>query len=232
MAAHWLLGRNDKILCVVVRAHRHDLLTRQPRSAGCNEVEDSTDNRRKVFHLYTDLTRLEAYMTDLAPEDSRQIRKLIRSMRRIQSFEVPPEVKTLPKFYSWKQRIGSIKHLPLLFFMLRNRYQTNYDLAAKLKNPFLREAIQLIYDGEEFPMLIITFPLAFSDLKSTGYPIGGSLRFAERIEQRYRSGGKIHYNACVRKSVKMTCDGIIRKWDEIDSDITVSAADCILQYSH
>ena len=94
------------------------------------EVKDSADKYgSKVFHLYTDLVRLEHYMTDLAPEDTSRIIKLIRSMRKIQSFEVPPEIKTLPAYYSWKQKIGSIKHLPLLFFMLKNRYITNFDFA-------------------------------------------------------------------------------------------------------
>jgi phytoene dehydrogenase-like protein len=230
---HWLLGSNDKnpfyqlwselIDMDEVEFVNHDIRVEI-------EVKDSVDRHgSKVFHLYTDISRLEKYLLDLAPEDSRQIKKLIRSMRRIQSFEVPPEVKTLPTYYSWKQKIGSIKHLPLLFFMLRNRYKTNYDFAAKLKNPFLREAFQLIYDGEEFPMLIITFPLAFSDLKSTGYPVGGSLRFAERIEQKYLSlGGKIRYNSGV-KEIRVENDKatglILEDGSEIPSDITVSAAD-------
>lgn len=194
------------------------------------EVKDSADKYgNKIFHLYTNLVRLEEYLIDLAPEDKLQIKKLIRSMRRIQGFEMPPEIRTLPAFYSLKQKIGMIRHLPMLIFMLKNRYITNYAFAAKLKNPFLQEAFRLIYDGEEFPLLIITIPLAFSDLKSTGYPVGGSLRFSRRIEEKYLSlGGKIHYHSPVKEI--LVKDGaakglLLENGQEILSDITVSAAD-------
>jgi phytoene dehydrogenase-like protein len=128
-----------------------------------------------------------------------------------------------------KQKIGSIKSLPLLYFMLRNRYVTNFSFAKKLRNPFLKEAFRLIFDGEEFPLLIIIFPLAFSDLKSTGYPIGGSLSFAKKIEDRYLAlGGKIHYNAGVKEiTVKNdTATGLLLDNGlEAASDLVVSAAD-------
>jgi len=230
---HWVLGSNDKnpfykLWSELIDMESVEFVNHEVRVE--IEVKDSADKYgSKVFHLYTNLSKLEEYMIDLAPEDSGRIKKLIRSMRRIQSFEVPPEIKTLPAYYSWKQMIGSIKHLPLLFFMLRNRYMTNFDFAASLRSPFLREAFQLIYDGEEFPMLIITFPLAFSDLKSTGYPVGGSLRFATRIEEKYLAlGGKIHYNSAVKEiRVKndMATGLLLEDGTEIDSGITVSAAD-------
>jgi phytoene dehydrogenase-like protein len=230
---HWLLGSNEKNPFYKLWSELIDMDTVEFVSHEIRvdiEVKDSSDKYgSKVFHLYTDLEQLENYMTDIAPEDTSRIKKLIRSMRKIQSFEVPPEIKTLPAYYSWKQKIGSIKHLPLLFFMLRNRYKTNFDFAEKLRNPFLREAFLLIYDGEEFPLLIITFPLAFSDLKSTGYPIGGSLRFAQKIEERYLAlGGKIHYNSGVREILVKndTATGILLEvGSEIASDITVSTAD-------
>jgi phytoene dehydrogenase-like protein len=230
---HWLLGSNEKNPFYKLWSELIDMDTVEFVSHEIRvdiEVKDSADKYgSKVFHLYTDLEQLENYMTDIAPEDTSRIKKLIRSMRKIQSFEVPPEIKTLPAYYSWKQKIGSIKHLPLLFFMLRNRYKTNFDFAEKLRNPFLREAFLLIYDGEEFPLLIITFPLAFSDLKSTGYPIGGSLRFAQKIEERYLAlGGKIHYNSGVREILVKndTATGILLEvGSEIASDITVSTAD-------
>lgn len=230
---HWLLGSNDKnpfyqLWSELIDMDSVEFVNHEIRVD--IEVKDSVDKyRSKVFHLYTNLEQLGNYMTDLAPEDAGMIKKLIRSMRRIQSFEIPPEIKTLPAYYSWKQKIGSIKHLPLLFFMLRNRYITNFDFAAKLRNPFLKEAFRQIYDGEEFPMLIITFPLAFSDKKSTGYPIGGSLCFAKKIEESYMTlGGKIHYNSGVKEIIVKddSATGILLEdGSKIASDITVSATD-------
>jgi len=43
-------------------------------------------------------------------------------------------------------------------------------------------------------------PLAFFDLKSCGYPIGGSIGFAKRFEERYLElGGKIQYKKLIYK---------------------------------
>ena len=122
-----------------------------------------------------------------------------------------------------------IKHIPLLLFMLRNRYVTNFSFAGKLRNPFLREAFRMIYDGEEFPLVILTIPLAFSDRKGTGYPIGGSFRFSKRIEEKYLAlGGIINYNSGVKEILTKnnSATGILLdNGREIDADIIVSAAD-------
>jgi phytoene dehydrogenase-like protein len=230
---HWLLGSNNsnpfyKLWSELIDMESIEFVNHEVRVE--IEVKDNADKYgSKVFHLYTDLSRLENYLIDIAPEDSSRIKKLIRSMRSIQRFEVPPEIKTLPAFYSWKQKIGAIKHLPLLLFMLRNRHITNFSFSEKLRNPFLKEAFRLIYDGEEFPMLIITFPLAFSDRKGTGYPVGGSLLFSKKFEEKYLSlGGKINYNSAV-KEIKVkdnSASGImLEDGREMDADITVSAAD-------
>jgi phytoene dehydrogenase-like protein len=230
---HWLLGSNRSnpfytLWSELIDMESVEFVNHEVRVD--IEVDQSADKYgSKVFHLYTDLSRLETYMTDLAPEDTSRIKKLIYSIRRIQQYEVPPEIKTLPAFYSLKQKIGMIKHLPLLFFMLRKRYETNFTFAEKLKNPFLREAFRMIYDGDEFPLIIITIPLAFSDKKATGYPVGGSFRFAQRIEERYLSlGGKINYNSGVKEILVKDNSAVglvLENNHEVASDITVSAAD-------
>jgi phytoene dehydrogenase-like protein len=230
---HWLLGSNEsnpffKLWSELIDMDSVEFVSHEVRVD--IEVQHSKDKYgSRVFHLYTNLSKLESYMTDIAPEDSARIRKLIRSMRRIQRYEIPPEIKTLPAFYSLKQKIGMIKHLPLLLFMLRNRYVTNYSFAEKLQNPFLREAFRMIFDGEEIPLIILTIPLAFSDLKGTGYPVGGSYRFAKKIEEKYLSlGGNVHYNSGVKEILVKNniATGIqLENGREIASDITVSAAD-------
>jgi phytoene dehydrogenase-like protein len=183
----------------------------------------------KVFHLYTDLEILERYMTDLAPQDNILIKKLIRSMRKIQKFEIPPMIETSLKVSSFKQKIGMIKYLPLLFFMMKWKNITNYSLAGKFKDPFLKEAFQLFFDGEEMPLLIITIPLAFFDKKGTGYPVGGSLLFAKKLEEKYLSlGGKIQYRTGVKQIIteNNAATGILLEdGREIGSDITLSAGD-------
>ena len=122
-----------------------------------------------------------------------------------------------------------IRHLPLLLFLNKWKKITNYSFAQKFKNPFLREAFELFFDGDEMPLLIISLPLAFNDKKGTAYPVGGSSAFARRIEEKYLSlGGKISYRAGVSKIIveNDTARGLLlENGGKSLSEITLSAAD-------
>ncbi len=232
-AIHWLLGSNDssefyKLWSELIDLESIEFVSHEIRVD--LEVNDNVDKYgSKIFHLYTDLTKLEKYLTDIAPEDLPIIKKFIRSIRKIQAFELPPVIKSTPALYSLKQKMGMVRHLPLFLYMLRNRFMTNLQLAARFKNPFLREVFSLLYDGDDHPLLITTVPMAFADLKGTGYPVGGSFRFAKKMEEKYLSlGGKISYNAAVKEILveNNVARGIIlESGREVRSDITFSSAD-------
>lgn len=194
------------------------------------EVKDNADrNGKKSFHLYTNLQRLEEYMLEIAPEDKKPIRNLIRSMRKIQSHEIPPAIKVNPETLPWIKKIGFARYLPLLLFMNKLKKETNFTFASKLKNPFLKEAFQLLFDGEELPLMIITVPLAFNDLRATAYPIGGAAKFVDRLKEKYLSlGGSIHFNAPVKRitTAKGVARGVeLENGTSIGADIVVSTAD-------
>lgn len=191
------------------------------------ETHDKTGDN--VFHLYTNLHKLEAYMLSIAPEDEIMISRLIRSMQKIQTFEIPPMIREVPQILPWYKKIGYIKYLPLLLFLQKVKLETNFTFARKLKNPFLKEAFQLLFDGEEMSLLVITLPLAYNDLKSTGYPVGGSSALVRPLAHKYLElGGKIRYETEVVKILteKKHATGILLKSGEsVPSDIVISAAD-------
>ncbi|MFO7614108.1 MAG: NAD(P)/FAD-dependent oxidoreductase [Bacteroidales bacterium] len=230
---HWLLGSNasnpfHKLWSELVDMDAVEFVNHDVRVE--LEVKDTRNKYGdNVFRLYTNLERLENYLLDLAPEDEKMIRRLIRSMRKFQQFEIPPVVDSIPKFLPLRRKIGMIKYLPLLFEFLKWRNVTNFSFAGKLKNPFLKEAFQLLYDGEEVKILIMTVPLAYYDKQGAGYPVGGSYRFIQRIEQRYLSlGGKVRYEAEVEKIIaedNMAKGLLLKNGEKVYSDITISAAD-------
>jgi len=230
---HWLLGSNPSNPFYLLWSELIDMSSIEFLNHDVRmdlEVKDNPDRYgNKVFHLYTNLARLSSYLVDLAPEDSAVIKKLIRSMRKIQCYEIPPMIRSVPGLLPFWQKIKFVKHLPLLFFLMRWQKQTNFTFARKLKNPFLREVFQLLFDGDEVPLLIITLPLAFNDKLGVGYPVGGSLNFARKIEERYLGlGGKIRYNSAVDEIV--TENGratgvVLSDGTRIPSAITISAAD-------
>jgi phytoene dehydrogenase-like protein len=193
-------------------------------------TRDNCDNRgNKVFHLYTDLRILERYMTGISPRDRRHIRTFIDSMRQIQHYEIPPMIKSVPQTMSFLEKMQYARHLPLLLFLYRWKDVTNFRFARKFKDPFLREAFELLFDGAEWPLIILSIPLAFFDSKGAGYPVGGSAVFTKRLVDKYLSlGGKIRYQGEVSKIIteKDAAIGLLlADGTEALSDITISSGD-------
>jgi len=183
----------------------------------------------KVFQLYTDVDRLGSYLLDVGPEDKKAILRWIRLIRVIQQFDMPPMIDSIRRMQSLRRRIKMITYLPILIQYLKWKNVTNYTFAGRLKNPFLKEAFETLFDGEEINLLVMTMPLAFHDKKSAGYPLGGSAQFAGRIAGRYESlGGKIHYGKEIKRIIveDNIARGVLLKEDyPVYSDITISAAD-------
>jgi len=183
----------------------------------------------KIFHLYTNLNFLRNYLMDNSPEDQGVINKLISCIKKIQSFEIPPMIKKVPSLLPLNEKIKYIRYLPLLWFLKNLQKETNFTFARKFKSPFLKEAFELLFDGDELPLMIITMPLAFNDLYASGYPLGGASVFVSRLMDKYLSlGGQIQYDSPVRKIlVENNCaTGIqFENGAQIRSDIVISAAD-------
>ena len=186
-------------------------------------------NGDKVFHLYTNLNSLRQYLLENSPDDENVIDGLIVSMRKMQTFEIPPMIRKVPELLPLKEKIRYIRYLPLLWFLNRTKKETNFTFARKLKSPFLREAFELLFDGEELPLMIITMPLANSDLHAAGYPVGGASVFVKKLVEKYISlGGEIRYNATVSKILTAgnEAQGIrLENGEEFISDLVISAAD-------
>lgn len=194
------------------------------------ELKNNTNKYgEKTFNLYTNIDRLKTYLLDLAPEDKKVICSWLKLIHIIQRFDMPPMIDSIGKLQSLPRKMKMITYLPVLLQFLKWKRVTNYSFAAKLKNPFLKEAFQLMYDGEEVNLLTMTMPLAFHDKKSAGYPLGGSAKFSQKIADRFESlGGKIHYQTEIQKILVKDHAAIgllIQGGDAVYSDITISAID-------
>lgn len=233
--AHWILGSGEgssffKIWNELIDVKKMEWVNHDIRMF--IEVKNRDKYGSNTFRFYTNLDKLQEYLIDLAPEDEKAIRDFIKPMRVIQKFEMPPIMDELPLIPSIIRSIKMTRYVEFLFTFLKLWGQTNYTFAKKLKNPFLKESFEMLYDGEEVNLLVIYFPMASFDKKSAGYPMGGSLKFAEKFEKRYLElGGKIHYHTPVRKI--LTENGVakaleVRHAKIHESDLTISCADWYL----
>lgn len=231
--AHWILGSDkgsgfyhmwSEILNLEkINFHHHEIRIHV-------EVKNTADKYgSKIFNVYNDLNTLQNYMLDLSPEDEVVIKQFINDVRVLQKYELPPLMDKLPLIPSIIRGIKMMRYLKFLLILNKQRKVSNYDLAKKFKSPFFKEAFELLYDGQEVKMLVFNFPQAVFDKKSAGYPIGGSLAWAQKIADKYTSlGGKIHYSTPVKKIITENngAKALLVRNDVIhECDAVLSAAD-------
>jgi len=182
----------------------------------------------KAFVIYTNIDQLEQHMNELAPADAEVIKELADAVRFFSSSEMPlGKPKELSSPMDGMKTMFKMRRFMKPF--IKWKKTSVREFASRFSDPFLREALPLIIDLDDFPMVALLFTLAVMHNRDAGYPIGGSLEFSRAIERRYLDmGGEIHYKSRVEKilvendhavGVKLT-DGT-----EHRADVVVSAAD-------
>ncbi|MFX1293354.1 MAG: phytoene desaturase family protein [Promethearchaeota archaeon] len=184
-------------------------------------------NGKKV-KIYTDPDKLKTELISIAPEDEKFINDLIKAIKRFST----------PKFSNLNKKPVELRNFrdnflllfkiaPYLRFLFQWR-KSFKDMLKKCSNPLLKSALdQEFYYN--FPSYFFPMSLAGLHDKNGGYPIGGSLVFAQLIEKKYLNlEGKIHYNSKVRK-INVEDDqatGITLDNNEVhNADLVISAAD-------
>ncbi len=180
-----------------------------------------------IFVVYTDLERLERHMKELSPEDAPVIDEFINAARTCTRIELP--VGKAPE-------LMGIFDLIMLFLtkfgLLRLLSKWNRislaDFGNRFKNRLIRESFPLLF-MPDFPMTFMLMTFAWMHNRSAGYPIGGSLPFAQAIEKRYLSlGGEIAYKSRVAKILTGNGRAVgVRLEDGTEhwADYVISAAD-------
>jgi phytoene dehydrogenase-like protein len=153
----------------------------------------------RAFCMYTDIDRLEQHMLEIAPQDRDVIREFATALRQFTKMDLPVDLTPYDPLEALQLGQGM---LPVLLPVLRWRDVTVREYAARFQDPLLREALPqfLQFSPPDFPMMLLLTTLAMMNDREAGYPIGGSLQFAEEIADRYLAlGGEIHYKARVEK---------------------------------
>lgn len=182
----------------------------------------------KTLILYTDPDRTEKNMLGLAPQDAATIKEFTGGIRKMVHLNMPTGKPT-----SFSEMVQFLIGLPgfLTFLGQLRKYGrvTMQDFAKRFRDPFLREAFENLYGLPDFPMIGAQMSLAWMGAHDAGYPIGGSLKFAQSIEKRFYSlGGEITYKARVAKILVEHGRAVgvrLANGREERADIVISAAD-------
>jgi phytoene dehydrogenase-like protein len=187
---------------------------------------EGRDGRTLV--VYTDADRLERHLIELAPVDAAMSHALCEVIRRCADLDrgrgSEGKVAETASWLATGARLLPVT--PTLAGWLGITWQ---EFAARFTDRFVRDAIRSICDLPDFPALIGLMPLVWMHVRDAGYPIGGSLAFAQAIEQRYRDlGGEVSYGTRVERILVEDGRAVgVRLADgtEHRADDVVSAAD-------
>ncbi|MGL5062157.1 MAG: phytoene desaturase family protein [Microcoleus sp.] len=155
----------------------------------------------KTLVVYSDPDRLEQHSIELSPLDRQLIRDFCAGIRAFTRFDLSllqQKPKTLMTLRDWRRL--SWKLMPFICPLARWGNISAQEFANHFKDPFLRRAIPQMFAWKEIPVMVGMSLLAYMHTKNAGFPLGGSLKFAESIAQRYLElGGKIHYGSQVER---------------------------------
>lgn len=233
--AHWVIGTKDG--SSFNKVWRELGALPGPGIVNHEEFRRIEGDGGKELILYHDPDRLEKHLKQLSSVDDEPIELLSGSLRNLQGIRLP-----LWPPQGWAEMVKFVKMLPvfmrILVVALKNRKLTAKEFSRRFKDPFLREAFgQLaltskpgssISDDPYYPLFGLLMALAMT-AEDSGYPVGGSLAFARRIESRYLNlGGKVNYKSRVTEIITSNgqATGVrLEDGTEHQGDIVISAAD-------
>ncbi|NHJ47288.1 MAG: NAD(P)/FAD-dependent oxidoreductase [Asgard group archaeon] len=191
-----------------------------------SEIYVRLENREgNQFSIYTNVDKLEAEMIRLSSKDEEVIKEFTDAIRFFVQFGCsrdnppPPEIQM-----TFREKVPE-------FFRKWGAMPIN-DYVNRIQGSVLRNFMFMLYGdfmGNDSSIFMLIAMLGYMHAKSAGYPIGGSLEFAKRIEQRYLDlGGKIHFKKRVKEIIVENNKAVgikLKKDKEIPADIVISAAD-------
>ncbi len=215
---HWFLGSKEgeemnaawKEAFDLGRLHFYDA-----------EVYEVIEKGEKKLVVYRDVDRMEREFLAKAPEDAAVIREFTGLVRKLSFFRFPGGDSLLPRL------VSLAKALPHLWRIGRYGKYTLAGYAGRVKNPLLKG---FFTSGlGEMSFVAIAFALAWMTRGNAGYPIGGSLRIINLIEEQYKAlGGTLRFDTRVEKilvSNGRAAGVAVEGGEQIAADIVISAAD-------
>jgi len=222
---HWLVGSNPTDPFYSLWSELVDMTALsfvEPEEALRVESEDG-----RYIRVFSNIDKMEEEMLSKAPADTEIIRRFANAARKFININPPIEKAIETRSFLGKAMM-LLRFLPYMKQMKYWMGMTGRDLALQCSDPLLRKTFESMFIPE-MAALFLVFTQTWRHRRSAGYPIGGSLNFARKIEEAYiRLGGRINYKARVARIIveKDAATGIqLENGEAHPSDVVVSAAD-------
>ena len=225
-SCHWVTGSGPANSFYKVWRELGALQGRRFVDYDCYAIFTGTDGRE--LRLYTDVGKLERHMKELSPADAAPVEELCGFIRKFASFDRPAGkpaelmnlldgIRMARWFAPWMKLFTQAGPLAVSSF------------CARIKDPLIRDGIAGAMYGVSESLFPLVMTLGTMNLKTAGYPLGGSLEFARSIENRFlKLGGKVRYGARVDKVLERSgkATGVRLAGGEVrEADYVISACD-------
>jgi phytoene dehydrogenase-like protein len=191
---------------------------------------DVIGSNGRSLTVYADPDKLQAHLRDISPKDADLAEALCDGVRLFMEFDMaamqrkPKDLMTLADWGELGQEM-----LPFAMPLAKWGPLSAAEFGEQFEDPFLRRAVPQMFGWSDIPMMAGLSLLAYMHKGNAGFPTGGSLAFAQAVEQRYLGlGGTIHYKAQVEKILVENDQAVgIRLYDdrEFFGDVVVSCVD-------
>lgn len=154
----------------------------------------------ETYHLYSDIKKMENELMRISPEDEKEIKHFIRLVKTCQGINPPCEKpEEMMNLFDWLKFI-----LPIIPKGKKMQFLMNIsvsDYVKRFKSPIIQKLLLSTTPNDLFANALF-FMLGLRTNGDGGWVQGGSLRFAQRMQERFiKLGGKIFLNNKVKNIV-------------------------------
>ena len=221
---HWLTGTKEgtqlnEMWEDVDAFDQEDII--HPENFGTIEYQGQT------LTFYTDLNKLEKHLIEISPEDTKEIKKLVKLIIKIQNMPLPMDAPVGLMDFVRLTEVG-LKLLPYMPMYNSTFKMSCAQYAERFKSPLIRYALANIIPGKN-NLYGTLYAYGTNCVRNGGVKRGGSLSMVQRMVDEYsRNGGFIRYNQEIKEIIikKNKAIGIeTKKGEKIYADYVVTACD-------
>lgn len=224
--AHWIVGTNPTSELYPLWQHI-GLFDDGAKTFKTEYITKYMLDDGRIFTFYSDLKKLEQEMLFFFPEDRRNIRNFISTVKAYHSISVPCK-KPLDYMNPFEFTLFGLRMLPAAYPFLHYKHVSVEEYVSTFHNKELGEIITRFMEPN-YNIHSFFYVCAAVSKDNAGMVEGGSLELMKKVARKFtRMGGKLFLNAPVKKILikRDNAQGIIlENGKEIQADYVIAACD-------
>jgi phytoene dehydrogenase-like protein len=199
-AVHWLTGSNPRT--DVYQIWKDTGALNESIPIFLHDPFRSIEHNDRLIHLYRDIDKTAAGFLAISPNDKKQIRQLVKDVKRLCSMQMPIfDIRGLkaenPKKMSLRLLLNMLPAFPVVKKLGKITCQ-NY--VQRFHNPGIRRILRIV--PGEYSATSLLFTLATLHTRDGGCPEGGSLPMVHRMKKTFTDlGGNLMLGTHVKKVI-------------------------------